>query len=104
VIFWTGNGWLVLAIFLVSALAPNWIANGMHEGYAQNHSWPSGLGVLLGAFLLYRVGRSLNEGRPRPERGSGGPFQSRPDHSFMFIRMEWWAPVLAIVGVAFLFS
>jgi hypothetical protein len=101
-IFWTGNGFLVLLTFIVTALAPSWIANAVEAGYGNTHSWPNAVGLIIGGVIVFLVGRSLNSGIAVPARSASNLFGGRPDHSFMFMRMEYWGPVIAIAGIAFL--
>jgi len=37
------------------------------------------------------------------EKGTGREVLLKPSHSFFFIRMEYWGPMLFALGVIFLF-
>jgi len=100
-VVWTGKGWLVLALFLLCGIAPTWVGIALGTDYVHRHSWPAGVGEMIAGVAVLLIGLAVNRGRPRHAAGPGGPFRSRPDHSFMLVRMEYWAPVLFAAGIVF---
>lgn len=51
----------------------------------------------MGAYL------NRKQGKVMIEKETGREVILKPDHSFFFIRMEYWGPLLLALGVVFLF-
>jgi len=110
-IIWSGWGFLVVIIGGVSLVVTQLTVNAaMHDNlYYTNNSWPKFLALVIAAVITWPVGRAIN--RQRPVRrsfddqsgqwvvqyGGGG-------HTLFFIPMEYWAPILVVIGVIFAFT
>lgn len=108
-IIWSGKGFLV-AIFVVgSALIANALTNAVtgSEAYWDENRWVLGASLLVAAGLSWMVGkalagknrRGLGEKETRDELTSGRDYDS-----LFFLRMQWWGPLLAVVGLAVMAS
>lgn len=100
-IIWSGWGILVpLIVVPVAGFAA--IAGGDdHAGTGL------AIGLILSAVIVWIVGKKFN-GKPDrtlmdPKTGQEVVVRATR-HSLFFIPMQWWAPVLAGLGVAFLFA
>jgi hypothetical protein len=84
-----GWGWLVPALIVAGFLL-------------SRTRWVWGLGLLAAGLLLWFLGKYLNN-RPIPVfSDSGLSFDNIPDNQFLFLRMEWWGLILALVGAVLL--
>lgn len=71
--------------------------------YQQYADVLSPLGLLVGAAILWVLGRRLNgqPGRVMIDQATGQQVEFRRDHSLFFIKMEYWAVVCAVGAVGF---
>lgn len=103
VIFWSGRGWLVpLGTFVIS-LVTEWMTESLvgDEQYYQESAWPLSLALLAAAVLAYGVGKRLNRTTtdPHAQPSIAAPAR-RARHTFLFIPMEHWGPILAALAAA----
>jgi hypothetical protein len=102
VLFRSGRGFLtpviVVAAFILVQLTANALF-GPHT-YESSSTWP-GLALLLSAVAVWPVGQRLNNGAGRQllDPASGEAAVLPPAHTFFFLRMEYWAVVLAVGAV-----
>ena len=100
-IIWSGWGILVvLIVVLVGGLGA--IAGGDdHAGTGL------AVGLILSAVFIWILGKRFNSKQDRtllePETGREVVVKATR-HSLFFIPMQWWAPVVAGLGVALLFA
>ena len=106
-IIWSGLGFVVPGIafvcFLVTQLAMTAI---FQDGrYYTEHGWPKLLAFWIAAVLVGIIGRSLSRKQTKIyiDKATGEEIVMRPNHSFFFIPILYWAPLLAILGIVFLF-
>jgi hypothetical protein len=87
---WRGLGYLVPLITLLSMVAMEALmrATTGNLHFYQAHGWPKLLGLWLAGTAVWLFGQSLAKKREAQE------------HSFMGAPMHYWAPVLAVAGVA----
>lgn len=77
----------------------------IHEDkYYQNHGWPIFLAFVIAAAILWPLGRYLNrkqEDRVLVDQKTGQPVvvESGGGHSFFFIPVEFWAPIMVLIGL-----
>jgi hypothetical protein len=105
-IVWSGVGflvavfgyiWCVVMEFAVEA----WFQNDL---YYQRNGWPKLLALSIAACMVWPLGRMLNR---RPEdsfivdsaTGELKPIPYYAPHTFFFIPMEHWAPILVFLGI-----
>lgn len=102
VIIWSGKGYLVLLGTFVISLVTEFLTETVvgDERYYQESAWPLSLALMASAALSYGVGRRLNRTPTDPlAQPSVAPPVGRPRHSFFFVRMEYWGPILAALAV-----
>lgn len=100
-IVWSGWGILVV---LIAGLAAG---IGVAAGGTAHASLGMGLGAILGAVGIWFLGRRLNG--PTSERllvdpKTGQQVMLRCKNTLFWINMEWWAIVVALLGVIALFA
>ena len=101
-IIWSGLGVLVpvmaLTVFIFCQVAIDAIFG---DGYMFDHAWSLLLtGVACGAALWF-TGKRLNRpsGRVLVDEVSGERVQLKPNHSFFFIPIQYWAFAALALGV-----
>ena len=106
-IVWSGLGFLTAIIVLgclvgVEHGTESWL-NDSH--YYQSHGWPKMAGLLISAVVVWFVGNYLNRRGERvlvdPKTGEQVVLDAR--HTFFFIPMQYFAPILVVLAVVFLF-
>ena len=102
-ILWRGFGFMVVLIpFLVSIIG-NLISNwAVGAGYWDSHKWPTGVAMLIATPILWLVGKRLNgrPGRLMVDKASGQEVLLKKMHDLFWIKIEWWAIVTLIGGIA----
>lgn len=103
VIVWSGRGYLVpLGTFVIS-LITEWMTESLvgDEQYYQESAWPLSLALMAAAVLAYGAGKRLNRTTtdPHAQPSIGAPAR-RARHTFLFIPMEHWGPILAGLAAA----
>jgi hypothetical protein len=105
-IIWSGLGFLVLVIVLVSSFALNLAFDALAgNGYYGQHEWPFALSLLVAAVVCWFLGSALNGRGSRTvvDKLTGQEFDlNRSNHSLFFIPMHIWAPILAVIGLVVL--
>ena len=105
-IIWRGAGGLVILIGLVVCLFVNVVTSSAfnENNYFQAHLWPklAALG-LIGASCWF-LGRFLNTRPPQVfvDETTGQEVEVKPRHELMFIKMEYWGIIFAIIGLVLL--
>lgn len=104
-IVWSGFGFLVAVFGFASCLGmevgvETWLQN---DQYYQSHGWPKLLALSIAAAIVWPLGRILNCKTPArsvidPETGETFVLTTTTRHTFSFIPMEYWAPILVVVG------
>lgn len=105
-IIWRGWGILVVLITLAIYMAVILLGDSLfHSGFAAYSHYYSAVAVILSAIAVWFVGRKLNGGQGREllDEKTGQRVILRNSHSLFFIKFEFWAVPLAIIGVLFLF-
>ena len=104
VLIWRGWGILValvpLAAFIVAAMVAGALESALGPAFDSSMDWLFPLGFLASAVVLWVLGRRLNnrDTRVLVDMQTGEQIAVRPNHSFWFIKMEYWAIVLAAFG------
>ena len=98
-----GAGGLVLLIPIIACLIMNFVtAKAFNETtYFQDNLWPKVAALWLTGIISWFVGRYLNT---RPERividrETGREVRQRLVHDFLFIRIEYWGIIFAVIGL-----
>jgi hypothetical protein len=103
-IIWSGLGILVAVIaFACLIVSELLVENAFHDNdYYQTHGWPKLAAMLLAAGLVWLLGSYLNKKQARRlvDPSTGEDVVLKPNHSLFFIRMEYWAAILVVLGIA----
>ena len=107
-IVWAGKGiWAGVGIFLIM-LAANYLTNvaSGDNGYWDAHHWPMGCALLVCALFCFLFGSSLRKARAKVliDTETAEQVVIRQNHSLFFIPVFWWAPILAVIGIATIVS
>ena len=100
VIIWTGWGILVFIIGLLALVIAQAAANAVFgAGYYEANVWPKVAGAVVAAAVIWLVGRRLNSdpGRTVIDKQTGREMTLRRRHTFFFIPMEYWAPIVLVL-------
>lgn len=97
-IVWTGKGGLAVVIALVGGALGRLVAGALGMG-TSGQDVGTGLGLLLGAVGVWVVGTRLNAPSPESDTAAGDGAPRHNAHTFMFIPMQWTAPIVAVLGV-----
>jgi hypothetical protein len=101
-IVWQGWGILAPIIVVAGLIGVQLAANGIFGPgtYESSSVWP-GLGLLLSAPVVWLAGRRLNGqvDRVLVDPSSGQQVVLRRQHTFFFVKVEYWAMALAVGGV-----
>jgi hypothetical protein len=104
---WSGLGFLVAVITFLQLVLTEAVVERLFrdDTYYQTHGWPKLIAFLIAAAITWPLGNLLNgrSSRVLLDPQTGQEVVLRPNHTLFFIRMEYWAPILALLGVIFLF-
>jgi hypothetical protein len=106
-IIWRGLGFLVAIISFLCLVLAEAIVESIYnnESYYQDHGWPAATGLVIAAAILWPLGRKLNQEKAKVlvDKETGEELILEKHHDFFFIRMEYWAPILIVIGIVFIF-
>ena len=106
-IIWRGLGFLVFVITLAALIFMEVLTGRLfHDpSYYAAHGWPKLVGFLIAAVAVWLLGNSLNRrpGRVVIDKATGRQVVLKPTHSLFFIRVDYWAAILVVLGIVFLF-
>ncbi len=107
-IIWTGLGFLVAVITFGCCFAAECLVErAFHDDrYYQAHGWPKLVAFVVAAAVVGVVGRYLRrrQGRVLIDPKTGDEVIVGRQHTFFFIPVEYWPPILLILGIIFLFA
>lgn len=107
-IIWKGWGILLIAVGAAALLFTEALTEAIFRdaNYFQEHAWPMCAAALLTAAVLWPLGRWLSRrgGRTLFDPETGEQVKVGGQHSFFFIKLEHWAPIIAAVGLLALFA
>ena len=102
-IIWNGLGFLVFVFVFGCSLATNLITNAVtgSEAYWDAHRWTFGFSLIVAALPSWFVGLYLaaKKARTLVDKETGQEVVLQPYHAFFFIKMQWWGPILMVLGV-----
>jgi len=103
-IIWKGWGIVVLAIGSAALAAALIVAAIIGADYTASSVLLS-ISLVLAGVATWFVGKRMNRNAIRTliDPATDQPVIIHMDHSMFFIRVEWWGPVLAALGVFWLF-
>jgi hypothetical protein len=98
-IIWKGYGFLVPVIAIVVGALISLLFGGL---FNMNPSWTACIASFAAAAAVWFVGKKFNDpakDRVMIDKQTGQEFIIKPDHTLFFIKMQYWAFVLAAFGV-----
>jgi hypothetical protein len=102
IVWWRGWGCVVVAVAFVAMCLAILVtyALGVYS-YTTN---VLGLFLILAGVFTWFLGKRMNRDRERRliDPATGQDVILRSDHSLFSIRVEWWAPVMIVLGVILL--
>jgi uncharacterized membrane protein YfcA len=98
-LIWRGWGIVVVGLFILAAL----IGGGIGEAASADGRWVApffGLFLILAGIVTWYLGKRLNRDTTRElvDPKTGQTVVVRRDHSFFFIKVEWWGPIMIVAG------
>ena len=102
-VVWSGWGILVVLIPVAGLVTLQAGADALFGAttYRQHSGWLLPSVLLASALAVWLLGRRLNgrPGRALTDNATGEQVVLRPRHSLFFVRMEYWAAVLALAAI-----
>jgi hypothetical protein len=102
-IIWSGKGFLVAVFTFGFSLIANLLANAVtgSGAYWEAHKWPLAVALFVSALACWFVGRVFQNRKARLliDPKTGEEVVLRKSHTFFFIPMMWWGPILAVFGL-----
>ncbi|WP_010233578.1 hypothetical protein [Clostridium arbusti] len=106
-IIWSGWGFLVAIILFINSFIGELLCRyitGNNEYYQQN-SWPLTVVLILTGVICWFLGKYLNKPNDKVyiDKQTGKEVRLSKTHKLFFIKMEYWGPILVIIGLVNLF-
>jgi len=105
-LIWRGAGGLVILIGVLAAVLTNLIASSLfqEDNYFQRHAWAQAAALWGSGVACWFLGRYLHgkPGRVLIDKATGEEVTLKPNHSLFFIKLEYWGPILFLIGLAVL--
>lgn len=98
---WQGYGVVVPVITAAVWLITQYISDALfYEGYAQLQKWPVSCALFISALLIWLIGKRLNKNYDRFFLDPKTYHLIKPTktHRILWIRAEYWAPILVFLG------
>ena len=101
---WSGRGILIPIVFFITFISAGYLLAGPEGPNAEAMVLSPAL--LLTAIFSYHFGMKWNkvEGQTLVDKNTGQEFIIKPNHSFFFVKMEYWGYIFFILGVIALVS
>jgi hypothetical protein len=100
-IIWKGYGFLVLIIALAIGALFSFVFSAI--GFGEDLG--AAVGALISSIVIWFVGLKFNtpqQTRTFIDKKTGQEVVMRPDHSFFFIKMQYWAFIVGSIGLIML--
>ncbi|MDB5353111.1 MAG: putative rane protein [Planctomycetota bacterium] len=105
---WSGLGFLVAVITFGCLITTEYLVEAaFHDDrYYQAHGWPKLVGFIVAAAFVWVVGRYVRgrQGKILIDPETGSEVVVGRDHTFFFIPVGYWPPILLILGMIFSFA
>ena len=106
-IIWRGAGAAVILLAILAALVTNIVTSSWfnQNNFLQDHAWAQTVALWLAGAGCWFLGRYLHSkpGRILVDKASGQEVTIKPNHSLFFIKLEYWGPILLVIGFFVLF-
>lgn len=96
---WRGYGFLVPIITIVVGALVTVL---FHLIFKNNQPWGLSVGSFVSAAIIWFWGKKLNDpakNRVMIDKATGQELILKPNHSLFFIKMQYWAFLVAALGV-----
>jgi len=107
-IIWRGAGAIVLLFGIISALLMNVVTSLVfnQDNYFADHAWAQGFSLWIAGAVSWFTGRYLNSrpGKVLIDKATGQEVTLKPNHSLFFIKIEYWGPILFVIGIGVWFA
>ncbi len=101
IIWWSGRGWLVLAIFIPVFVIAALLSKGMPY---QHLTATYAVASFVGAAFCWFFGRKWNKSRIEFDKELGEEVMVEPNHSLWSIKMQYWGLIYAALGTYALYE
>ncbi len=101
-IIWNGYGILVpVIVFSISLLFQFMLDSLFYKGFYSSQKWPPFLALSLSSVVIWLLGRRLNKNNERVlvDPKTGEQVKLVKNHSFFWIKMEYWAIIFLLLGL-----
>ncbi len=95
-IVWSGRGILPVIVLFISMVL---FVKILPE---EQGDWSFVFSFFLAAAFSWFMGKKWNERKTVVDEGSGQEYQTEPNHSLFFIKMQYWGPIFAVLGIVIL--
>lgn len=106
-IIWSGWGFLVAIILFVNSLIGELLCRAItgNSEYYQQNSWPLTVVLILTGVICWFLGKYLNRTNDKIyiDKQTGEEVRLSKKNRLFFIKMEYWGPILGIIGLVNLF-
>lgn len=102
--FWTGWGVLVPVLVGLAFVITQLGLNSIFGSYTyESAEWPKFFATFFAAISIWFTGKHFNSkpGRTLIDKQIKQEFVVNPSNTFFFIKMEYWAPIILILGIIF---
>lgn len=106
-LLWTGWGFLVPVLVGVAFVLTQWFGNILFGPYFyETHDWTKLFATLLASVSIWFVGKYFNNkpGRELIDKKTGKEIVLKPHNTLFFIKMEYWAFIILILGIIISFA
>lgn len=105
-VIWSGWGLLGLVIPAVTVFLTTFLASAaLGSRYLSTHNWPIGLGIILGAGLVYLLSVKLDApGRMLVDPATGQRVILKRRDTLFWIPLRWIALIVAVFGLIMLLA
>jgi hypothetical protein len=103
-IIWDGKGWLVAAIAFALLVGSEYASEAFYadQSYYQTHMWPRAAALILAGVIVWFVADWLRRSGSRTviDKATGQEMVLGGNDALFFIPVRFWAPILALGGIA----
>lgn len=105
-ITWKGAGAVVIILPILVCLIVNIATSKAFDenNYFQGHLWPKLLALGITGLSCWFLGRYLHRRPPtiKFDHATGREIAVKPEHDFMFIKLEYWGVIFLLIGAGLL--
>jgi hypothetical protein len=102
-VIWKGWGYLVIVFVVINALLAQFLTDSISgsKAYWAVHKWPITAALFVSALECWLVGNKLYNRKARVlvDLETSKRVTFRQEHSFFFIPMKWWGPLLVVFAL-----